>query len=64
MGKDTGQIYKHSQSQLQNSSFKATVCPSLAFQTPSSIELTTTSIPSVRDKKKKIRFGFQNFHPE
>ena len=53
MGKDIGQIYKHSQSQLSIFSCKAPVCSSLASQTSSSIKSTTTSVPSVRDKNQK-----------
>ena len=50
MGKDTGQIYKYSQSQLSSFSLKEPVSSSSDPQTPSDIELTTTSVPSVRDK--------------
>ena len=52
MGKDIGQIYKHSQSQLLTPSLKAPVSSSSASQTSSNIESTTTSIPSVRDKNQ------------
>ena len=51
MGKDIGKIYKHGQYQLSNVSFKAPVRAYSASQTSSSIKLTTTSVPSVRDKK-------------
>ena len=51
MGKDIGQFYKHSQSQLSTPLIKAPVILSLASQTPSSIELTITSVPFVREKK-------------
>ena len=51
MGKDIGKIYKHGKHQLSNPSIKAPVLLSLASKTPSSIELTMTSVPSVRDKK-------------
>ena len=52
MGKDIGLIHKHSQSQLSTPSVKAHVPSYLAAQTPLSIELTTTSVPSVKDKKQ------------
>ena len=52
MGKDIGRIYKHSQSQLSILSFKEPVSSSSAPQTSSSIKLTTTYVPSVRDKKQ------------
>ena len=52
MGKDMGQIYKHSKSQLSTLPFKAPARSSSAYQTSSSIELTTTSVPSVRVKKQ------------
>ena len=62
MGQDIGQIYKHSQSQLSTSLFKAPVCSSLASHTSSSIESTTASIPSVGDKKHNNYFlCSQNF---
>ena len=47
MGKDIGQIYKHSQSQLLTSSIKAPVSLSQESQTSSAIKVTTTSIPSI-----------------
>ena len=50
MGKDIGQIYKHSQCQLSTSSFKAPVSSYSEPQTSSAIELTTTSVPSATDK--------------
>ena len=52
MSKYNGQIYKHSQSQLSTSSLKALVHSYLASLTSSSSEITTTSVPSVRDKKQ------------
>ena len=56
MGKNIGRIYKHGQSQISNMSTKTPVLLSLPPQTSSSIELTTTSVPSVRDKNKPILF--------
>ena len=50
MGQGIGQIYKNSQSQLLNPSFKAHFCSSSADQASPAIKLTTTSVPSVRDK--------------
>ena len=52
MGKDIGQIYKHSQSQLSTLSTKAPVSASSELQTFSAIKLTTTYIPSITDKHK------------
>ena len=52
VGKDIGRIYKHSQSQLSTSSFKAPLHSYSDSQTSSSIELTTTSVPSFRDKNQ------------
>ena len=52
MGKDIEQIYKHGQSQLSTLSLKAPVSSSPSSQASSAIRLTTTSIPSVRDKNK------------
>ena len=52
MGKDIGQIYKHSQSQLSTLSIKESISSSSASQTSSSIELTTTSVTSVDEKKQ------------
>ena len=52
MGKDIGQIYKHSQSQLSTSLLKAPVILSSDPQTSSAIRLTTTSVPSVTDKNQ------------
>ena len=54
MGKDIGRIYKHSQSQLSTLSLKGPVSSSSVPQTSSAIKLTTTSIPSVREKIKTI----------
>ena len=65
MGKDTGRIYKYSQSQLSTPSFKAPVCSSSDSQTSSSIELKTTSVTSVRDKNsEQFYFVFPKYHPE
>ena len=50
MGKDIGQIYKHSQYQLLTASLKATVTSSSEYRTSSTIKLTTTSVPSITDK--------------
>ena len=52
MVKDVGQVYKHGQYQLSTLSFKAPFRSSTASQTLSSIKLTTTSVPSVRDKNQ------------
>ena len=61
MGKDIGRIYKYFQSQLSTFSLKAPVSLSSYPQTPSAIELTTTSVPSVRDKNKNnLVFYSQN----
>ena len=56
MSKDIGQIYKHDKSQLATPSIKAPILLPLSSQTPSSIELKTTSVPSVRYQKKTIPF--------
>ena len=53
MGKDIGQINKHSQSQLSTSSIKAPVSSSSEPQIFSAIELTTSSVPSIIDKHQK-----------
>ena len=50
VGKEIGQIYKHSQSQLSTSSIKAPVSSYSEPQTSSAIQLTTTSVPSATDK--------------
>ena len=50
MGKEIGRIYKHSQYQLSIYSLRVPVCSSPESQTPSAIELTTTSVPSAREK--------------
>ena len=50
MGKDIGQIYKHSKSQLSTLTLNKTASSSYKPQTSSAIELTTTSVPSVTDK--------------
>ena len=60
MGKDIGQIYKYSQSQLSNLSLKAPVSSYLDPQTSSAIKLTTTSVPSVRDKNQN---NYVLYHP-
>ena len=52
MGKDIGQIYKLSQSQLSTSSLKAPVSSSSDPQTSSAIKLTTTCVPSATDKNQ------------
>ena len=52
MGKEIGKMYKHSQYQLSTPSTKAPVLSSLASQSSSSIELTTTYVPYIIDKKK------------
>ena len=64
MEKDIGNIYKHGQSQLSTLSLKTPVSSSSEPQTSSAIELTTTSVPSVTEKKsKRFRFVFQKYHP-
>ena len=55
-----GRIYKHSQHQLSTSSLKAPVSSSSEPQTPSSIKLTTTSIPSATDKHQN---NYEQRHP-
>ena len=52
MGKGIGRIYKYSQSQLSFLSLKAPVSSSLDTQTSQAIKLTTTSVPSVRNKNQ------------
>ena len=52
MGKDIGRIYKHSQSQLSTLPLKAPVILSSDFQKSSYIELTTKSVPYVKDKNQ------------
>ena len=52
MGKDIGRFYKYGQYQISTSSLKAPVSSSSDPQTSSAIELTTTSVPSVRDKNQ------------
>ena len=56
MVKEIEKIYKHCQYQLPTSSFKAPVNPSLASQASYSIKLTTTYVPSVREKSITIKF--------
>ena len=56
MGKDIGQIYKHSQSQLSTLSLKAPVTSSPDPQISSAIELTTTPVPSVTEKNQNNYF--------
>ena len=53
MGKDIGQIYKHSQYQLSNSSLKAPVSSSSEHKTTSAFSLITTNFASVTDKHQK-----------
>ena len=50
MGKNIGQIYKHSLYQISTFSLKAPISSSSESQTSSAIKLTTTSVPSARDK--------------
>ena len=45
-----GKIYKHSQYKLSTYSLKAPISSSSESQTSSATELTTTSVPSARDK--------------
>ena len=52
MGKDIGRIYKYIQSQLSTLSLKAPVSSSPDPQTSPAIELTTTSVPSVKNKNQ------------
>ena len=52
MAKDIGQIYKHSQSLLSNTSINAPVLSYSASKTSSYIELTITSFPSVTERKQ------------
>ena len=52
VGKEIGRIHKHGQYQLSTLSIKSPVLLSLAAQKSSYIELTITSVPSVRDKKQ------------
>ena len=52
MGKDIVRIYKYSQSQLSTFSLKAPVSSSSDPQTSSGTELTTTSVPYVRQKNQ------------
>ena len=53
MGKDTGQIYKHSKLKLSTLSLKTPVSSYSEPQTSSAIELTTTSIPFATDNHQK-----------
>ena len=53
MGKEIGQLYKHSQSQLSTLSLKAPVSSSSESQTASTIKLKTTFVLSARDKHQK-----------
>ena len=65
MGKDIERNYKHSQSQLSTLSLKTPVSSSSEPQTSSAIELTTTSIPSAKEKNQKtFCFVFTKYHPE
>ena len=52
MGKDIERIYKHSHSKLSTLSLKAPVISSSYSQTSPDTELSTMSVPSVRDKNK------------
>ena len=52
MGKDIVKNYKYSQSQLSTFSLKANVGSSSDPQTSPDIEITTKSVPSVRDKNQ------------
>ena len=52
MRKYIGKFYKRGQSQLSNPSSNAPFLSDLATQTSLSNELTTTSFPSIRDKKQ------------
>ena len=45
-------------------SHKAPVSSSSESQKSSAIKLTTTSIPSAREKHEKIGFLFSKYHPE
>ena len=56
MGKYIGQIYKYCQFQLSTLSLKAPVSSYSDPQTLSSIESTTTYVPSVRDKHQNNYF--------
>ena len=56
MVKDIGRIYKHIKYQISTSSLKAPVSSSSDPQTSSAIELTTTYVPSVRDKNQNTLF--------
>ena len=56
MGKYIIQIYKYSQSLLSNLSLKTPVSSSSETQTSSYIELTTTSVPSVKENHQKNMF--------
>ena len=53
MGKEIGQIYKHSQYQLSTLLIKAPVSSFSEPQTFSAIKLTTTSVPYITDKHQK-----------
>ena len=65
MGKEIGKFYKHSQYQLSNLSLKTPVSSSSKPQTSSAIEITTTSVPSVTEKKsKQLCFVFPKYHLE
>ena len=59
MGKYIGRIYEYSQSQISTLSLKAPVSSSSDPQTSSAIELTTTYVPSVRNKIKTTMFCFR-----
>ena len=56
MGKEIGQIYKHSQSQTSTLSIKSPVNSYSESQTSSAIEFKTTAVPSITDKHEKFMF--------
>ena len=61
MGKHIGKVYKHSQSQISTSPLKAPVSSYSESQTSSAIELTTTYVPSARNKhQNNFVYNFQN----
>ena len=63
MSKDTGKVYKHSQYQLSTPSTNSYVHLYLASKLSSYIELTITSVTSVRDKNKPIPFCVSEILP-
>ena len=56
MGRDIGQLYKHSQSHLSTFPLKAPDSSSSDPQKSPAIELSTTHVPIVTDKIKTIMF--------